>query len=501
MPQKTRNTRALASRLRRQLVHITTILSLFFGLTICAQGKSPAPKNTFLMVSDIHFNPMADASLVDALTAAAPAQWETIFNRSKATAFSQYGEDTNWWLLHSSLDAMRTTLPHPAFILIAGDLLAHQFPQTFLKTTHDNDRENYRKFVLKTMQFLALQFQRRFPDTQILFTPGNNDENCGNYSIRADGVFLHDTTSLVSKLAHGDDDFRSSWQAVGSYDIAHPTLRGVRIISLNSVFFSAKYHPEKFAENCATTPSTGPSDLFAWLESRLSAAQEAHEKVWLMFHIPPGMDSYTSLFQYQTQLKTKPASEQLCMSSLVPLWLPSWTAQFDDLLAKYHSTVIAGIAGHTHQDSFAVINVAGGNSVFVLINPAVSPVYNQNPSFRVITFANDGSLLDQSTYYLTNLDLASKTTLGEWKREYTFSEEWKLLRIDAASLSSLYTRIVNDETTRDQWLKLLNVSSAAVHIAANGMPGTYCAIEALSPEEYGKCYCGAPGSHAAASPH
>ncbi len=51
---------------------------------------------------------------------------------------------------------MRVTLPHPAFIMVPGDLLAHEFPQTYATVTHDNDREHYRAFVLKTLSFLAL---------------------------------------------------------------------------------------------------------------------------------------------------------------------------------------------------------------------------------------------------------------------------------------------------------------------------------------------------------
>jgi sphingomyelin phosphodiesterase acid-like 3 len=117
-------------------------------------AQAPSGK-TFLITSDIHFNPMSDGSLVADLAASDPTQWETILGRSKSTSFSQYGEDTNWWLLQSSLDQMRATLPHPAFILMTGDLIAHQFPQTYLKTTKDGNRENYRKFVLKTVEFLA----------------------------------------------------------------------------------------------------------------------------------------------------------------------------------------------------------------------------------------------------------------------------------------------------------------------------------------------------------
>ena len=119
--------------------------------------------------------------------AAEPAQWEAILNQTAPHSFSPYGQDTNWWLLQSSLDQMRKTMPHPAVFLVLGDMLAHNFPKMFRDVTHDTDLQHYRTFVLKTIQFLALQLRRRWPDTQILLTPGNDDDVCGDYTIEAGG--------------------------------------------------------------------------------------------------------------------------------------------------------------------------------------------------------------------------------------------------------------------------------------------------------------------------
>ncbi|HEY1732114.1 MAG TPA: hypothetical protein VGG15_10215, partial [Terriglobales bacterium] len=263
-----------------------------------ARETQPASANTMLIAADIHFNPMFDPGLVAQLQAAEPEHWESILNGSKMKAFSQYGQDTNWWLLQSSLDQMQKTLVHPALVMITGDSLAHRFPQTYQNITHDSDRERYRKFVLKTMKFLALQLRKRYPETKILVTPGNNDEDCGNYSIEAGGRFLHDTAELVRDLAQGDDEMRGSWEDLGSFDVAHPTIPSLRIISLNTILFSNEYHAAKFSEGCATVSSNGPDEAFNWLESRLDKAKAAHEKVWLMFHIPPGIDSYASIQKY-----------------------------------------------------------------------------------------------------------------------------------------------------------------------------------------------------------
>ncbi len=474
------------------------------GSNASDRTTSHASANTFLLVSDIHFNPMYDVSLVKELAASDITQWEAILQRSKMTSFSQYGEDTNWWLLRSALDQMRSTLPQPAFIMINGDILAHNYPKTFRTATQDSDREHYRSFVLKTVEFLALELRNRFKGTKIFLTPGNNDEECGNYSIRAGGSFLHDSSGVVQSLSGEGMEFRQEWEALGSYNVVHPTLPGVRIISLNTVLFSDKYHAARFAEGCAHVASNGPDLAFAWLESNLEKAQQAHEKVWLMFHIPPGIDAFNTTYQYEASLKKESATRtNVCSSAIVPMWVPARTLQFDSLLDQYHNTIVASFAGHTHNDDFRVVGSDGkkdANRTFILINPAVSPIYDQNPSFRTVSFNQNGSLRDQSTYYLTNLTMASRTTSGRWSKEYSFSEVWKGEPLDAAGLAAVYKIIGTNQQARAEWLKLYNVSSSAVHLTPDGIKGLYCAVESLDPATYNSCYCPSSVEHNTSTP-
>jgi hypothetical protein len=273
---------------------LVTLLALLIAATAAAQPNEAVAKGKLLIVSDIHFNPMSDVTLVAELAAADPSQWKSILQRTSPDSFSPYGQDTNWWLLQSALDQMRKTLPHPAFVIYAGDLLAHEFPKTYVNATHDKDPEHYRAFVLKTFDFLAIEFRKRWPNTKILVTPGNNDEECGDYSVQAGGTFLSDTAQSARDLAQADATFTSDWKALGSYNLPHPTIAGVRIISLNTIFFSDKYHATSFSKGCAVVASTAPSDLLQWLQSNLAAARQANQKVWLMFHIPPGIDGYAT---------------------------------------------------------------------------------------------------------------------------------------------------------------------------------------------------------------
>src|SRR5208283_3709767 len=189
-----------------------------------------------------------------------------------------------------------------------------------------------------------------------------------------------------------------------------------------------------------------------------------------------------------------------CQKAVVPLWNPEWTSQFDSLLETYQDTVIASFAGHTHTDDFRLVGTPGSRKEFVLINPPITPVDNRSPAFRVVTFNGDGSLADQSTYYLTNLKYATSKAKGQWKKEYQFSQEWKVTQINAASLESIYRQIGTDQNTREQWLKLYNVSSAAAKIAAGQVRALYCAIEHLDTESYARCYCADELSHGACAP-
>ncbi|HZD32194.1 MAG TPA: hypothetical protein VE779_11090, partial [Candidatus Angelobacter sp.] len=390
------------------------------------------------------------------------------------------------------LEQFPKTLPHPAFVMVTGDMLAHDFPATFQSNTHDNDPQRYRAFVLKTVEFLGLELQHKFPGTKIFITPGNNDNDCGDYSVEAGGTFLHDTAAMARELAGAGDDAATSWSGLGSFNVGLPKVAGARLVSLNSVFWSAKYQALSSRQGCAAVPSTAPADLMRWLEQQLAAAAEAHEKVWLMFHVPPGIDGYASGTSQQTlSAEGAAAGLETCAKSIVPMWAPQWTAQFDALLAKYSSTVAAMMAAHTHSDDFRLFGGAEGERPFLMMAPAISPVYEQNPGFRVVSYRSDGKLDDQTTYYLTNVPQASSSQKGRWKREYSYTRQWRADGLNASSLGRVYDQIVSNEKARAEWLKLYGVSGPALEGEKPIARALYCAVEGLSVEAYQQCYCGA----------
>jgi len=250
---------------------------------------SSALAEKFLSVSDIHFNPFADPAIVAKLDAAEVSQWEAILASSTVTAFSTYGSDVNDPLFRSAIGEMRKQLPSPAFVLISGDLLAHDFDKNYQQYATDKSRTAYTAFVAKTNAYIASVFRAAYPGVRIYPTLGNNDSDCGDYAVVPNGTFLTDFRDVWSPIVRSRS-FDRRFPTGGYYHADVPALKNVRIIALNTNFFSTNYK-----NPCGTPgPDPGVREL-EWLDAELGLARKEGKRVWLLFHIPPGMDVYDSV--------------------------------------------------------------------------------------------------------------------------------------------------------------------------------------------------------------
>jgi hypothetical protein len=386
-------------------------------------------------------------------------------------------------LLRSALQQMAETVPKPGFVLISGDFLAHRFRPEFDAAARDHSDAAYRVFVRKTMQFLGLQLEQTFPATPIIPALGNNDEECGDYQLQPGGPFLADTLPILRRLvgSAGGPGFDRDWQSYGNYTAR---VSGIRILSANTNFLSIHYR------NACGSPADGDPGraTLAWLEAELAAAKEAQQRVWLVYHIPPGIDGYATLRQ------------GACPGTMIPMWDQTYAGPFLALMKRYADTVTASFAGHTHVDDFRLIGDAEGRYGFALITPAVSPIFGQNPAFRTIVYDAAGGIIDQTTYDLTNLPQATAAAGGvppEWRAEYTFIRQWNLPRVDLPSLDRLYSMITDAPAAREQWHTIFPVSSPAYWTPfssgseqlAQAVRAFRCASGNVVPTDYVQCYC------------
>jgi len=271
----------------------------------------PAIAGQVLVMSDLHFDPMADPQLVDQLAAAEPEQWGAVLDSSGYQSLGRYGRDANWPLLRSALRQMAETLPHPAFVLISGDFLAHGFRQEFDAAAGDHSDAAHRIFVRKTMQFLGQQLEQTFPATPILPALGNNDEECADSQLQPHGPFLADALPILRRLvgSAGGPGFDRDWKSYGN---SSARVGGIRILSTNTNFLSVHYR------NACGSPADGDPGLatLAWLEAEFAAAKQAEERVWLLYHIPPGIDGYATLRQGS------------CPDTMIPMWDQAYAGAF-----------------------------------------------------------------------------------------------------------------------------------------------------------------------------
>ncbi len=189
-----------------------------------------------LLISDIHFDPLADPAIVKQLIASPVEQWDAIFQSAHQKSLSPYGADTNYALFSSTLTEAAEQAPFD-YVIFAGDALRHNFSQAFL--TAGGKSSEFPAFAARTEAFVIqdLQSKLRVP---VLAALGNNDSGCGDYQIPPDSPFLAATADQLTVLATSAEA-KSTFQLGGFYSIAHPTVANQDVIVLNTIFWSTSY--------------------------------------------------------------------------------------------------------------------------------------------------------------------------------------------------------------------------------------------------------------------
>lgn len=423
---------------------------------------SSAFAGKFLSVSDIHFNPFADPAIVTKLEAAEVSEWDAILASSTVTAFSAYGSDVNDPLLRSAIGAMQKELPSPAFVLISGDFLAHGFEKSYQQYATDKSQAAYTAFVTKTVAYVASNFRKTYPGVRIYPTLGNNDSDCGDYAVAPDGAFLANFRDVWRPMV-GSRSFDRRFATGGYYHADLPGLRNIRVIALNTNFFSTSY------KNPCGKPGPDPGlRELEWLDAELLLARVEHKRVWLLFHIPPGVDVYDTLTYGGACPTLAPET----------FWKDEYLQKYLRIVEVHRNTIIGSFAGHTHQDEF---RIASGD--FIHITPSVSPIFGNNPAFEIVDVGRDGGVAGYTAWHLPNVTLP-------WAREYAFGEAYGKPRYDTAALTELAAAIGSDAATREKYFGYSssgNAKSAGEALAK--WQGYWCGLQAITGSAFTPCYC------------
>ena len=468
-------------------------LSMVFAVPAGAQsGARPATVRS-IMASDIHFDPFWDPAKVERLVAAPVTEWETIMaapdsaDRAKQFAALEQqchvrGDDTSYPLLRSGLAAMKAHSAGVMFVTVSGDLLAHGFDCKFRAVVRGAKPGGYESFVTRTIAFVDAELHSALPGVQMFEALGNNDSDCGDYQINAQSQFLADTGAfMTADLPAGERATAArGFQAEGDYSAPLPApIRNARLLVIDDLFQSVRY------ETCAARPDpTAAGAQIAWLRSQLDAARADHEKVWVMGHIPPGVDPYSTIRNL----------DKVCTGASPTMFLSS--DALGQTLAGYGDVIELAIFAHTHMDELRLLAPPAGSfgskalpPVPLKMVPSISPVDGNNPSFMVAE-------VDPATAALKDyrvIAASNPTGIGTvWTEEYDYAKAYRQPAFDSASVTALVSGFSADrwaetaasrEYLRDYFVRDQSLPLKAV------WPQYVCALTNRTADQYRDCAC------------
>jgi sphingomyelin phosphodiesterase acid-like 3 len=461
------------------------------ALFLCGEiyAEPAAGSVTALMVSDVHFEPFWDPAKVPQLAAASASEWKPILTApaspDQAQRFAALqqtckvrGEDTSYMLLASSLKAMRAQATDAQFITISGDLISHAFPCKWAAAMPNAKPAEYEAFVVKTLEYVLDTFRTEFPTAQVYAALGNNDSGCADYKMDANGSFLAAASkSFLKQLSPAERKAaEESFVARGDFSAALPApFEHTRLLIVDNIFQSKKY------QTCGgKDDSSSAHAQNAWLNSELDRARRDHEKIWVMGHIPPGVDPYSTISKMKNICGGKEPDSFLSSDELA------------ETLAGYGDVIRLVIFAHTHMDEMRLVTPAKNSSakpVALKMVPSISPIDGNRPSFTIAS-------VDPATATLRDYRvIAASNQTGvdtKWDEEYDFAKTYHKPAYAAEDVKALIDGFVADPDAKTEesqsYLHDYFVKDRSLELKLF-WPQYSCALGNMSADAYRACRC------------
>jgi sphingomyelin phosphodiesterase acid-like 3 len=446
-----------------------------------------------LLVSDIHFEPFWDPAKVEQLDSAPARSWDAIlaaapspdrrqrFDALQDTCHAR-GVDTPAALYKSSLTAMHAKAGEAEFVIVSGDLVAHAFSCKYSTLLPHASPQAYSAFVVKTLDYVLQELRKALPGVPVYAALGNNDSGCGDYQLDANSQFLRAAGAIFTEgfpPAVREEAMRT-FGAGGNYSIALPApVEHTRLLVIDDLFLSRKY------STCDGKPdaAAGAAQI-AWLRSELERARVHKEKVWVMGHIPPGIDPFTTILKMRN----------VCGGKSPDVFLES--DELGKTIGDFGDVIRLAIFAHTHMDEWRLLKPSGSDGprdaqagVAVKLVSSISPINGNSPSFTV-------AQIDPATAVMADYKVfASSSTTGvdgEWTRAYDFREAFHEPEFSAPILGKLIAEFAADPEVKTEasqsYIRNYYVRDVSAEIKAF-WPQYSCALSNLTAESYRACVC------------
>ncbi|MBF0480677.1 MAG: metallophosphoesterase [Desulfovibrionaceae bacterium] len=428
--------------------------------------------STFLLFGDVHFDPFADPSLVKSLAASPESAWKGLFASSKMTAYPAYGSDSNYALFESALNSMAATAGNVATIIYPGDLLCHNFDQTYAALTGDASQAGVNSFIQKTVQFFAQEVEARFPNATVIMADGNSDTALVAFGSRPGDPYLSFTAPIISqaffKNSADQAAFTSGWSAAGYYSVEPAGPTGLKYIVLNDNLWA----PLPYGD-----PVAGQAEM-SWFSSQLADAAIHDQQVCVVAHIPVGADPQTVASNYA----------QTGVAAYSGYLADAFNSAFTSLELQYSSTIAANFVGHMHNDDFRLISSGDypGAAELMRITPSISPVFGNNPGYQIYSYnPQNDSLLDETTYTL-NL----QSNAPAWGKEYDYAQTYGQSLAAPQDWAATYAGILNNPVSLAAYANNKFQGAPQSAITAATAPFYQAAIGYATPAAYNAAVAG-----------
>ncbi len=444
------------------------------------------------MLTDIHFDPFLDTGKAVQLASAPVSTWKgtlagtpSVDREQRSKALDQVcptrGKDTSFSLLESSLQAMQKNSAGARFVIVSGDLIAHAFDCKFAAVFPHAAGGAYQAFVEKTLDFVMEEVDGAFPGVPVYWALGNNDSGCGDYRLDANSSFLAAVGEEVTKTLPADErkGAKETFAAGGYYSVRLPEpVRNGRLLVLDDLFMSSNY------KTCGGKADTsGAEAQLAWLAQQLADARRNGEKVWVMAHIPPGVDGHASMARI----------DQVCGAKGPKMFLSS--EKLAEVLEENSDVVQLAIFAHTHMDEMRILkaengaeDTAVGEGVAVKMVSSISPINGNAPSFTVarVNAANAG-LRDFRVFVASNATGVDTA----WHEEYDWDQTYHQAEFSARAVSKVIAGFEADPDAKTEASRAYidNFYAGSSPLLGAIWPEYVCALRNDSATAFKACVC------------
>ncbi|ALC44232.1 CG32052, partial [Drosophila busckii] len=410
--------------------------------------------------------------------------------------YGHYNCDSPWSLVESAVKNMKAKQgDNVEFVLWTGDALSHSAQPLSAQKQHE--------LLRNITELLGRSFSSPF----IFPVLGHEDGSSGLQKYKQMGeLWRHwlPTEALVT------------FEQGGYYSIEQ-SKSPLRIVALNTNFMRQDYETEsngrqslRWPAEYYVEPKTESSTLSAqdqlqaeqqwlWLDEVLQKALSKGETVYIVGHMPPGVD--------ERQLGPQLSGQQS--------FTERNNRRYLELVRKYASVIQGQFFGHLHSDTFRLMYDVKGRSKlrsiklspnsfdkqllgtpisWLMVTPSVVPRKaglgaSNNPALRLYKFdTSSGQLLDYTQYWL-DLPLANRAQEPLWQLEYNLTHYYGLSEITPTELHNLAQRFSGKDVS---WFNRYHRANAVRFQSGTPCLGLcmlnhYCAITRLDYDEFRLC--------------